>query len=541
VGIPAGIPTDARRDMIKELIAARLVAEFAAAEGTLKDIVTTGEQKGKTLRGAVLRNTGPGAGDGGPRADRGTPTSEQVQRALQALQRDAGLPVTGRFDDATAQLLQRLGLVPPQLAPPTTAPATTPATTPSTTPVTTAPAPATTPPAAAERKPVDAAAQQQTRGAVSQREQLLRARFDPGPRTTTSAAPSPPLPDSTPVDRALDPARLMASLVAAGFKGASPSQAVSSFQTATGLPPSGQLDRHTVDALATAGHISPEAAAAHAERSDATGAASGSTQTSKAASKDSKDSTSSRSSRADVSSASVNGSGAKKDVVARTAASSPEEAREQARLESLMAQAAATERGVQDHSGDLAALAGHGQVAGAGTGLTGSGASGGGADTGGDEASLMVDDGAAGDESSTGNSDAGDDDHDDADRGDAVAAHADDAAAHDDDGVIPDGYSLVQPLSVQVAAALETIARIDADDGPVCYVWDVTLYRPGVYADGQPAEAVWHLVVDSAHAFDPVWQRAVDAIASRLLYVEPDATPPGLDDLLGALRRARVR
>jgi hypothetical protein len=153
----------------------------------------------------------------------------------------------------------------------------------------------------------------------------------------------------------------------------------------------------------------------------------------------------------------------------------------------------------------------------------------------------MVDDGAAGDESSTGNSDAGDDDHDDDDRGDAVAAHADDDDAHDDDGVIPDGYSLVQPLSVQVAAALETIARIDADDGPVCYVWDVTLYRPGVYADGQPAEAVWHLVVDSAHAFDPVWQRAVDAIASRLLYVEPDATPPGLDDLLGALRRARVR
>jgi hypothetical protein len=62
----------------------------------------------------------------------------------------------------------------------------------------------------------------------------------------------------------------------------------------------------------------------------------------------------------------------------------------------------------------------------------------------------------------------------------------------------------------------------------------VTLYRPGVYSDGQPAESVWHLVVDRAHAFDPVWRRAVDAIAARLVLVEPEATAPTIDDLSAA-------
>ena len=35
-------------------------------------------------------------------------------------------------------------------------------------------------------------------------------------------------------------------------------------------------------------------------------------------------------------------------------------------------------------------------------------------------------------------------------------------------------------------------------------------------------------------------QSAVDALASRMMYIEPDADPPRIEDFIGALRRARV-
>jgi hypothetical protein len=240
--------------------------------------------------------------------------------------------------------------------------------------------------------------------------------------------------------------------------------------------------------------------------------------------------------RVDVSSHARGSGAATQAATTRAPAASPEEARERARLESLLALAEATERGVQ--AGDLAAVVGHAPMPGSASGVSGSGGTGASTDTGGDEAAHDLD-GAAGDESSVGNSAAGDDDHDDDDRGEAVSAGTN--AADEDDGLIPDGHHRVEQLSVQVRAALETIARLDDDGGPVHYTWDVTLYRPGVYADGQPADPVWHLVVDRAHAFDPVWERATHAIAARLLYVEPEADAPSLDDVLGALRRARVR
>lgn len=513
--------------MIRELIAARLAAEFADAEGALREIVQTGEQRSQA-RGEQAR--GGRRGDTvGTRADR-APTSEAVQRALQGLQREAGLPVTGRFDDATVTLLVQKGLVPaPTTAPTTTTTATAP---PTTAPATTAPAttssvPAPTP--APERRPVDTALQAMKRASFTQQGRDLRARLDaqapPSARGSSAPEPAP----STPIDRALDPARLLASLVAAGFRGDTPTAAVSSFQTAQGLPPSGQLDTHTVDALAKAGVVSAEAAAAHAEKS------SSSTTTSSA-----KSDSSAACASAAAGGDGAKGSGASSSAQAvRAPAASPDEARERARLESLLAQVAANERGVQENTGDPAALAGHGVVAGQSVGVSGSGgAQGGGADTGGDEASAAIDDGPAGEEDSVGNAHAGDDDHDDHDRGEASdAAGADDV----DNDVIPDGHYRTPSLHEQVQAALDTITRLDDDDGPVCYTWDVTLYRPGVYSDGQPAEAIWHLVVDKAHAFDPVWERATLAIAARLLYIEPDAEAPTLDDVLGALKRARVR
>ncbi len=544
--LPISIPVDPRRDMMKELQATMLVAELAALRGVLKEIVTVGERgvdRSRKERTADLR----------PALEGRDPTSTQVQRALQSIQKDAGLPITGRFDDATQNLLLRLGVIapPPEPAPPPPEAVV-----------------ADTNPAPLPKKPIDAAAQQVARQSAAQREQLLKSKVEtqplpprpPTPPAATTPRTQPPATPQTPQapqkeppppDRALDPARLLASLVAAGFtpKGAgaqgmsappasststssppppsspppSPQQALQAFQVQAQLKPTAQLDKPTIDALVKAGIISPEQAASHERVREATTRA---------------DSGSARAQADTTTTQALAGSGAKTQAqVTRAPMSSPEEAREQARLESLLAQAAATERGVQEGKGDPTATMGHGVEAGASTGITGAGAQGGGADTGGNEASVAI--GVfAGEESSTGNAHGGDDDHTDDARGEASDALGD---LDDEDGVIPDGHYRVQKLSVQVVHALDTILRLDEESGPVCYTWDVTLYRPGVYADGQPAQEVWHLVVDRAHAFDPVWRRAIDAIAARLLYVEPEATPPSLDDVLGALRRARVR
>jgi hypothetical protein len=528
VGFP--LPTDPRRDMIRELIAARLAAELSDAESKLTEIVQTGEARSQQRADQAGRRGGAAGTITSERAPATTtPTSEQVQRALQLLQREAGLPVTGRFDDATAALLVKLGLVRiPDATPKADAKPAEPK------PPTTEPKPPTTTEPKAERKPIDLAGQAQRRQAIAGQEQLLRARLAPLPSSSTASRAEAfrAEPRETPLDRALDPARLLASLVAAGFQGPSLSnlgEALQAFQVAKGLPPSGQLDRATAAALGAAGVVSAEAASAMAAAAEHAHAGEGAHSSTSAAS---------TRERVDVSSNTKGSGAASQAATTRAPAASPEEARERARLESLLAQAEATERGVQ--AGDPAAVVGHAPTAGQASGVSGSGGTGGGADTGGDESAHDLE-GASGDESSVGNSAAGDDDHDDDDRGEAVAAGQSDDAGDADDGLIPDGHYRVEKLSVQVLAALETIARLDDDGGPVHYTWDVTLYRPGVYADGQPAEAVWHLVVDRAHAFDPVWERATHAIAARLLYVEPEADAPSLDDVLGALRRARVR
>ena len=355
----------------------------------------------------------------------------------------------------------------------------------------------------------------------------------PSSSSSSSTQQQPSLPQASPLDRVLDPARLIASLFAAGFTGKSPDQALSSFQSAKGLPATGQLDPKTIEQLVAAGHLSSEAAEAHKDTKAPSAKASSATSTSSSSDKAKADS-----SRQQTATTTATKAG---DVSVRAPASSPAEAREMARLESLLAQANAVERGVQEGKGDPTATAGHGESAGQATGLKGKGGAGGGADGNGSESGHHTE-GPKGSESSVGNSKAGDDNHDDERRGHASDANVDDHQPKpDDDGDLPAGHYRVVKLSEQVVAALETIFRIDDNTLPVHYTWDVTLYRPGVYGDGQPAEAVWHLVVERAHAFDPVWQRAQQAIASRLLYIEPDADPLPLDEILGALRRARVR
>ena len=526
--IPNGVPTDPRRDMLRELLATRLAAEKADGNHVLRDIVNRGEQQGvqrqaeqktrdtTTTPASSNSNNGTAANA----APRSPATSENVQRALQTLQRDHGLPITGRFDDVTTQMLRNLGIG----AGPTTT-------------TTTKPTAAATP-APVEKKPVDLGQQQVMRQRSAGQESLLRARVEttgrrPTTPPTTSASSQPPLPQSAALDRVLDPARLIASLFAAGFTGKSPDQALSSFQSAKGLPTTGQLDPKTIEQLVSAGHVSAEAAEAHKETK--TAANQGSSATSTGASSD-KAKTDSARQQAATAAATKAGDGA-----VRGSASSATEARELARVESLLAAAAAVERGVQEGKGNPTATAGHGAAAGKTTGLSGKGGSGGGDAAGTGDAAAHASDGPDGDESSVGNAKAGDDDHNDERRGHASDANVDDHDPKRHDGTVPVGHYLVLKLSEQVIAALETIYRIDDHTLPVHYTWDVTLYRPGVYSDGQPAEALWHLVVQRAHAFDPVWERAQQAIASRLLYVEPDADPLPLDELLGALRRARVR
>ncbi len=532
--IPSGIPTDPRRDMLKELLASQLVTNKADIDATIRAIVTksdetqgrkTSETKQTDTRATQTKaieakpdrsttTTTSSSGPSGPASPAVAPTpvppsSTDVQKALQNLQKQAGIPVTGKFDDATVKLLRDIGVVSQPKPASTSAPAT----------------PAET------KKPVDpaqqAAARARSNGDVAQ----LKARVLQ--QATTSLASSrpqapPPQPDAkidAKIDRALDPSRLIASLIAAGFQG-SGDKALSSFQTAHNLPVTSTLDAKTVETLVQQGHLTPEQAEAHSKTTTTSAGGQG------ASTGSSKDASKTDSTRPQAATQSATKAG---DMATRNAASTPEEAREMARLESLLAQAAAVERGVQEGTGDLTAVAGHGQAPGTTTGLSGSGGSGGGAMKDGEEAAIDVE-GDPGDESSVGNAKAGDDDHDDDRRG-----NASDVVDEVKDGEVGEGCYRVAKLSEQVKAALDTVARLDDGTVPIHYTWDVTLHRPGVYKEGQPAEALWHLLVERAHAFDPVWQQAAHAIASRLLYVEPDADPLTHGEILGALRRARVR
>jgi hypothetical protein len=135
-------------------------------------------------------------------------------------------------------------------------------------------------------------------------------------------------------------------------------------------------------------------------------------------------------------------------------------------------------------------------------------------------------------ELSPGNAPSGDDRVDDERRGHAAV---DDGSDH------AEGHYQVPPLVEQLARALAALARDDGGVGAATYAWDVTLYRPGVYAAKQSAERLFHVVVKQASAFDPLWDEARAAINNKLASYEPNARPLTDKQLRNALRRARVR
>lgn len=104
-----------------------------------------------------------------------------------------------------------------------------------------------------------------------------------------------------------------------------------------------------------------------------------------------------------------------------------------------------------------------------------------------------------------------------------------------------EGHYEMPPLSVQIFKSLEQIMRIDDARGATTYSWDVTFYRPGIYGRRQPAEALWHIGVEEASPFDPIWQQAQEALMTKLAASEPEAESFTWEQMQAALRRARVR
>ena len=104
------------------------------------------------------------------------------------------------------------------------------------------------------------------------------------------------------------------------------------------------------------------------------------------------------------------------------------------------------------------------------------------------------------------------------------------------------GHYRVPSLAEQAAACLERIQKDPSvANRATTYSVDVMFYKPGVYAMGQKAQELVHLVVPSATAFDPVWQKMQANLQIMVRKLEPQAPVPSLDDIVGALRAARAR
>ncbi len=495
---------------------------------------------------AGAQPTAPGAQQPGAQPPGLSRASVQdFPRLVADFQRQQGLPVTGRLDQGTVAAMKEKGIVAQQ-------------------------PPSSSAERAGESRDVgpratkeDVTATRTSRAAI---EQARKQRLESPPMPTksretstqTSARPDPrdtrDTRDNTPIDRALDPVRLLASLAMAGFAGKGKSaleEAIKSFQQAQGLPPTGKVDAQTQEALKTEGHIDPNAAASGEPPSKPTQSDKPVEQKQQVrrALVDTAPTTKNAADRDVVKDplrpqANTNQQTTTADVAARAPVTSDaaQQAAEKARLDTVVAQQAATERGVQEGKGDPKATKGHGEVAGEGAGQKGAGGISGGGSPDSMAASGAMSakvDGLEGDETAVGNAEAGDDDFENEERGNANLGSDDGDDEEQTDG--EGEHWEVPPLSDQVREALEKILRDDDGAGPVTYTWDVTFLRPGTYASGQPAEELWHVAVHKATAFDPVWQQAADAIASRMLYGEPDGEPPTIDDFILALRRARVR
>ncbi len=127
--------------------------------------------------------------------------------------------------------------------------------------------------------------------------------------------------------------------------------------------------------------------------------------------------------------------------------------------------------------------------------------------------------------------------------GQQAAADAADAGDDEADDVALVAERAVEPaplLILQIRKALETISRDESAGAAVAatYSWDLRLHAPGADAGG---EGVLHLVVERAGPFDPVWQKAREAIVLRQREYEPGRALLTNEDIAAALRRARVR
>ena len=561
---PAGVAGDNRLDQqreqyLKQLQEQQVVHSRDEAERVVDHVIRRlqGAQGAAPPASAGAKGTPDGRAASAPPAPPASPAAapgpapssvRDLPKLLADFQRQNGLPVTGRLDSATVTSMKDTGVIAPSSS---TAGAPSSSSTPASS---SASSSAGTPSSASLKAPAraeDTAAARQARSAADQQ---ARARVDGGSRKDLQARSTPSrdagvearlregLKPLERAERVVDPSRLLASLVTAGFAGKKTGleEGLKSLQATLGLPISGKLDAATAEALAHHGMIESDTPTKTQSdkpvepKQQVRRALHEPTSTKTAADKDvSRDPLRPQAPTPRVTTSS--------EVAARAPVSAANDAKEQARVDSVLAQQHAAERGVSEGAGDPAATAGHGEVHGAGAGQHGAGGASGGGDmpasapasttaSAGRPADAA---GPAGEESAVGNAKAGDDVFGDDDRGQTNVKS-------DDDGDGP-GHWRVPLLSEQVHAALEKIARDDDGSGPVSYTWDITFHRPGVYAPGQPAEEIWHVVVHQATAFDPVWQTAADAIASRMLYAEPDAQAPTLEDFIMALRRARVR
>jgi hypothetical protein len=133
----------------------------------------------------------------------------------------------------------------------------------------------------------------------------------------------------------------------------------------------------------------------------------------------------------------------------------------------------------------------------------------------------------------TGNAASGDEKFADPSRGHATL---------DDGTAAPEGHYRVPLISEQIRLSFAAIRKDPSlPNQPTTYSWDVHIYRPAIYGPQQKAEELLHLEVRSADAFDPVWEKSLQALARHLKRTEPDAAAPELVDIQVALRQARVR
>jgi hypothetical protein len=291
--------------------------------------------------------------------------------------------------------------------------------------------------------------------------------------------------------------------------------ALRGLQTSAGLPVSGRLDQATVNELVQRG-VLPEGTKVPADKAGQGAGQTGSKGAQDAAGRE----------RPQARAEGVAADVAARGNVSEQASQNPAKAR----ADTAQGDASPDGRGVAEGAGDPAADAGRG-AEGQGAGHAGEGGEGTahGVPTGEGRTSRGDDDGTEDDDA---NAPAGDEDVEDERRGHANL---------DDDSDADEGYWEVPALSEQVREALERIERNADERGAATYSWDVTFFRPGVYGARQPAEPLWHVVVERAGAFDPVWGEAQQKLRERIADVESLDAAPSSEDFVAALRRARVR